>query len=186
MVLGSSACGWSLAICLQTAKVVYGWLLVPKTGRLRMTRGRLRMACGRPLTVRIRLRMACVVHQTGRLWMARGRPRMAQPVHVLAVSLCEFTETKTAVQTALQILDKVVVMPVVVQRQVPPCGSPWRFHGRRSWTTLLTCPLLCYDRCPLFGSSRSPWRFRFCRLWSKVVDLLFFFCSDRFPLSGSC
>ena len=28
----------------------------------------------------------------------------------------------------LQVLDKVVVMPFVVQRQVPPCGSPWRFQ----------------------------------------------------------
>ena len=30
---------------------------------------------------------------------------------------------------------RVVVLPVVVQRQVLPCGSPWRFHSRRSWTT---------------------------------------------------
>ena len=49
--------------------VVCGWLLVPKTGRLRMARGRPRMACGR-------LRMA-EVSQTSRRRMARSHLRMA-------------------------------------------------------------------------------------------------------------
>ena len=38
----------------------------------------------------------------------------------------------------VQSTDAVSYAGVVVQRQVPPCGSPWSFHSRRSWTTLLT------------------------------------------------
>ena len=45
----------------------------------------------------------------------------------------------------LQILDKVVDIPVVVQQQVP--RSPWGLHSCCSWIGLLTCPLLCNNRC---------------------------------------
>ena len=45
----------------------------------------------------------------------------------------------------LQILDKFVVMPVVLQQQMPRIW--WRLHSCCSWFGFMTCPLLCNDRC---------------------------------------
>ena len=55
--------------------------------------------------------------------------------------------------TALQVFDRVVVMPVVVQRQVPIVRIVQKsvvFPQLQFVVKLLTCLLLCNDRCPLF------------------------------------
>ena len=152
----SSACGWPSVVCLQMARgrvrmalgsqngsstdgpspstdgpwssaddpwfpkrVVYGWLVVAYGWPV--------VVCGWPL-----------VPKTGRLRMARGRLRMT-----LGSQNGSSTDGPTGARSWLLFVVqprckyRVIVLPVVVQRQVLPCG-PWRFHSRRSWTTLLT------------------------------------------------
>ena len=52
--------------------------------------------------------------------------------------------------------------------------SPWAFHSCRSWTRLLTCPLLCNERCPWSCLCRSPWKSHSCRSWTRLVTFPLF------------
>ena len=184
--------------CTQASSYQRSWALVNR-GRLWMAQGRLRMACGAPngsstdgpwSSTDGPWSSACGWPEVVCGWpkvvygwpvVVYGRPMVVYgwPVVVCGwPNRCSYVaDIRSA--TALQFLAKVVVMPVVVQRQVPPCGSPWRFPQLKvldnfvdTSTVVPTTGAHCPDRAEARGGFHS------CSSWT--CPLLF---NDRWPWS---
>ena len=112
-----------------------------RKGRLRMARGRLQITNG-PQTGRLRmargsqtgrLRMARG-SQTGRLRMARGRLRMARQV-------CGLSRAERVEVPQLHSVNSAVVIQLGNRGKCPRCElirKPWRLHARNSWIRSFT------------------------------------------------
>ena len=89
----------------------------------------------------------------------------------------------------LQFIDKVVDSRSCAEADPhgPDCAAEpgGRFHSCRSWTRLLTCPLLSNVRCPWSWLRRKLWRFHSCSSSTKSLTSLFL-RRGRSPWSRLC